>query len=222
MNIHPTRTHFPVRLLLAVLTLFALAVAVPAEADRWHREKEYRVHGRHRHPHRAYHPVRVGRHRYFYRAGRFFRHHPRRGYFAVRAPIGAVIAELPAGFRIVLSGGTRYYHFRDVYYRHHPRGFRVVAAPVVHRPNRPNRWRNPPPVASRHVPDRNWLTVTVEVLNVRSGPGRDHPVIGQVRQGRRLEVQGRAPGWSYVELPHGRHGWVMNRFTTAIARDPRG
>jgi uncharacterized protein YgiM (DUF1202 family) len=227
MNIHPTRNHSPVRLLMAFLAILALAAAVPAEAGRWHRGKEYREHGRQRHPHRAYHPVRVGRHRYFYRTGRFYRHHPRRGYVAVRAPIGAVIADLPAGFRIVVSGGTRYFHFGDVYCRPHPRGFRVVAAPAVHRP-RPRRaeprprWNVPPPSASRHLPDRNWVTVTAEVLNVRSGPGKGHPVIGRVRQGRRLEVEDSAGGWSYVRLPHGRQGWVMNRFTTGVARRPRG
>ncbi|MFP4033169.1 MAG: hypothetical protein ACLFQQ_12440 [Desulfococcaceae bacterium] len=40
----------------------------------------------------------MDRHRYFYRAGRFFRHDPRRGYSVVRAPVGAVIAERPARF----------------------------------------------------------------------------------------------------------------------------
>jgi uncharacterized protein YgiM (DUF1202 family) len=235
MNTHPTRNQSPVRLLLAVLTLFALAVSVPAEAGRWRHKDEYRGHGkyrdhgRHRNPGRAYHPVRVGRHRYFYRAGRFFRHHPRRGYFAVRAPIGAVIANLPAGFQIVLSGGTRYFHFGNVYYLPHHRGFRVVAAPVIdrHGPrlgwnDHRARWNDSPPADSRHLPDRNWITVAVEVLNVRSGPGKNHPVIGKVRQGRRLEVHDRSPGWSYVELPHGRRGWVMDRFTTGVARRPRG
>lgn len=227
MTTHPVRRHPTARVLLAILTLFALAAAVPAEAGRWHREKEYRSHGPRRHPHRTYRPVRVGRHRYFYRAGRFYRHHHRRGYVAVRAPVGAVIADLPAGFRIVLSGGTRYFHFQDVYYRPHSRGYRVVAAPVVHR-SRPRwaeprpRWNDPPPAASRRLPDRNWLTVAAEVLNVRSGPGKGHPVIGRVRQGRRLEVLDRAPGWSYIRLPHGRKGWVMNRFTAGIARRPRG
>lgn len=222
MNTQPARKQFSARLLMAVLTILALAAPIPAEAGRWHRENEYREHGRHRHPHRAYHPVRVGRHRYFYRGGRFYRRHPRRGYFAVRAPIGAIIAELPAGFQIVLSGGTRYFHFANVYYRPHRRGYRVVAAPAIDRRRPRPRWNDPPPAASRHLPDRNWVTVAVEVLNVRSGPGKDHPVIGRVRQGRRLEVHDRSGGWSHVELPHGRRGWVMNRFTTGIARRPRG
>lgn len=221
MNPFPRRRKTAVRLLAALLALGLAATAGTVRAGERHRE-EYR-NGRPSHSdRRAYHPVRVGKQQYFYRGGRFFRHH-RRGYAAVAAPVGAVVAFLPPGFRIVLSGRTRYYCFGDVYYRPHPRGYRVVPAPVAFDPPPRDRDRDDPPSRfSREIPDRTWITVTAEVLNVRSGPGREHPVVGRVRQGRRLEVEGHAPGWSYVRLPHGEAGWVMNRFTTGIVRRAEG
>lgn len=225
MKTNPRRRQTTVWLLLTVFFLAgAIGTADTALAGRrGSDERAVRGDRRHRPAVRnRFHPVRVGRHRYFYRSGHFYRHRPR-GYARVRAPVGAIVAYLPPGFRIVLSGGSRYFCFGDVYYRPHPRGYRVVPAPVyIDRTEPADGGVEFDPDISRELPDRDWITVTAEVLNVRSGPGETHPVIGRVRQGRRLEVKGSAPGWSYVRLPHGEHGWVMNRFTTGIAREPRG
>lgn len=61
---------------------------------------------------------------------------------------------------------------------------------------------------------------TAGLLNVRSGPGRGHPVVRQVPAGSRLTVVGTAPDWIYVRLADGAQGWVMQRYT-APAVEPR-
>lgn len=217
------KRHWAIRIGEVLLLLAGVAgMVVPADARDWRHESRYHRHRPALRVHRRYHPVRAGPHRYGYRTGRFYRHHHRK-YVAVRAPIGAVVAHLAPGFQIMVSGGNRCFCYANTYYRRHPRGYCVVPRPVrVYRPEPRGMGVDIGSPASRELPDRAWITVTVEVLNVRAGPGRSHPVIGQVRQGRRLEVKGNAPGWSYVRLPHGRYGWVMNRFTTAISRDPKG
>jgi len=57
------------------------------------------------------------------------------------------------------------------------------------------------------------LSVTAQILNVRSGPGMNFPIIDRVYQGERLSIKGSAPQWVYVQLPNGNFGWVMAEFT---------
>lgn len=57
------------------------------------------------------------------------------------------------------------------------------------------------------------VTATAELLNVRSGPGLDTPIVGQVRQDQILDVIGAAPDWLYIKTELGNYGWVMTRFT---------
>jgi uncharacterized protein YgiM (DUF1202 family) len=59
-------------------------------------------------------------------------------------------------------------------------------------------------------------TVTASVLNVRSGPGLNYPVIEQVYQGAVMRLHGNAPGWLYALLPNGQFGWVSASFTAPI------
>jgi uncharacterized protein YgiM (DUF1202 family) len=151
--------------------------------------------------------VYVGRSRYFYRSGVFYKHGPS-GYVVVRAPIGAVIAAPPAGCRTVVVGGATYYDYNGDYYQNAPRGYVVVQAPPVVPP--------PPPMAGQQV------SVTAYTLNVRSGPGMGHPVIEQVRQGFILAVQGTAPGWLYVRTPSGKFGWVSGKYTVPFVSVPSG
>jgi len=151
--------------------------------------------------------VYVGRSRYFYRSGVFYRPGPS-GYVVVRAPIGAVIAAPPAGCRTVVVGSATYYDYNGDYYQNTPGGYVVVEAPTV----------VPAPAATTG----QRVSVTAHTLNVRSGPGMGHPVIEQVRQGIVLMVQGTAPGWLYVRTPSGKLGWVSGQYTVPFVSVPSG
>ena len=144
--------------------------------------------------------VRVGPRRFFYHRGTFYRRAPS-GFVVVRAPIGAVVLSLPLGFLRVVVGGAPYYWYGGVYYQRVPSGYAVVEAP---------------PQAEASTPVGGSVSVVAYVLNVRSGPGTDHPVVQQVSRGTVLVVRGDAPGWLYVELPNGTLGWVMTVFTTHV------
>ena len=73
--------------------------------------------------------VTVGRNRYFYDGGRFFRSGPY-GYTLVAAPLGAWVPRLPFGFTIVYNGALPYYYCAGTYYASDPsNGGYVVANP---------------------------------------------------------------------------------------------
>lgn len=76
--------------------------------------------------------VVVGHDRYYYHDGRFFRP----SWFGLEIalltpPIGAVVASIPLGRRVVLVGGFTYYYYNNVYYKSCPNGYLVVPAPVA-------------------------------------------------------------------------------------------
>jgi len=157
---------------------------------------------------------RTVRHRgrtFFYHRGAFYQRRPP-GYIVVRAPVGAVVAAIPIGCVTFFVGGHSYYYYGGVYYRRVPSGYVVVEAPresvIVD--------QVPSPSVGESV------SVTVSLLNVRSGPGKNHPVIHHVRQGDTLLIQGHAPGWFYVKLPSGQFGWVMTEFTDQLLSDASG
>ncbi|MBW2305806.1 MAG: SH3 domain-containing protein [Deltaproteobacteria bacterium] len=56
---------------------------------------------------------------------------------------------------------------------------------------------------------------TVEVMgttvNIRSGPGTNHGIIGSVRRGDRLTLLGESGNWFQVRLPDGKEGWIYNK-----------
>jgi len=156
-------------------------------------------------------PVWVRGVRYRYHRGVFYRKRPF-GYIVVRAPVGAVVAAIPIGFVTFVVGTDSYYYYGGVYYQRVPSGYVVV---------------EPPPVAVSvdETPSTivgESVSVTAPLLNVRSGPGKKHPVIHQVHQGDILLVQGHAPGWFYVKLPSGEFGWVMSEFVDQLLPDASG
>ncbi len=59
----------------------------------------------------------------------------------------------------------------------------------------------------------NRVSITAGMLNVRSGPGLDTPIIDQVQRGMVLDVIGASPGWLYIRTSTGLHGWVMTKYT---------
>ncbi len=57
------------------------------------------------------------------------------------------------------------------------------------------------------------ISVNTDLLNVRSGPNLNRPVICTASFGDVLQVQGAAQGWLHVTLADGRPGWVMECYT---------
>lgn len=145
--------------------------------------------------------VSVGPKRYHFHAGVFYKRGPR-GYAVVRAPLGAVIMHLPVGYHTMIVAGATYFLFAGVYYRRASSGYVVVEAP------RPE---------SVQVQPLQQVEVAAKRLNVRSGPGLNHPVVGTVHSGAVLSIQGNAPGWHYVMLANGSYGRVMSKFTRGMA-----
>jgi hypothetical protein len=201
---------------LAALMVGTLIPVKPASADRGRRI----VVVRHAPGPRIGHPVArfpAGHHRihagavpYFFHAGRYYRP-VRRGYVHVRPPVGAVIAALPLGFLTLTVGSLLYFYHSDVYYRRVPAGYMVVDPPreavVV---------RETPAAEAPEDQEGALVVVTAPRLNVRSGPGDGFEVIAVIDQGLSLEIRGSAADWLYVKMPDGRHGWVLETYTSPI------
>ncbi|MDX9709101.1 MAG: DUF6515 family protein [Trichloromonas sp.] len=203
------KTAYVTTLLIGSL-LGAAALPAEARADRRHHSSQrweerapravkqapYRVPAKH---YRGHEHVRVGKHDYYHRNGRFFRPGPK-GLIAVRAPIGAIVAGLPVGFSMVISGGTNYYQAGGIYYNRVPGGYMVVDEPR-RRPDRDYAGKAP-----------RYVAVNSALLNIRGGPGLNFGIAGQVGRGQRLPVYGDREGWYYIEQPNGARGWIMADF----------
>ncbi|BBO70958.1 hypothetical protein DSCA_48880 [Desulfosarcina alkanivorans] len=160
--------------------------------------------------------VHVGKSRYYVHGGAFYVRKPA-GFIAVRAPLGAVVVVLPIGAMALLIGGVTFYVYQDVYYRRVPEGY-----VVVERPSDGAVARQASPVVPSRQTAGETVAVIATLLNVRSGPGRNFPVVHQIRRHDALVVHGYAPDWLYVKLPDGSFGWVMLKFTTAHESNAAG
>lgn len=58
-------------------------------------------------------------------------------------------------------------------------------------------------------------TITASTLNVRKGPGTEHPVEFQLRRGARVVIVGRRGDWCAIES-EGRRGWAHSRYVQPI------
>jgi uncharacterized protein YgiM (DUF1202 family)/murein DD-endopeptidase MepM/ murein hydrolase activator NlpD len=64
------------------------------------------------------------------------------------------------------------------------------------------------------VSQQVFCTVTVPILNIRSGPGQNHSVIAKVRMETTLQVIALTTHWARVALPASSiDGWVLRRLT---------
>lgn len=148
--------------------------------------------------------------KYFFLDGIFYRPGPG-GYVVVSAPVGAVIRSLPAAAVMVTIGAITYHTYAGIYYQEVPEGYRVVEQPVkASKPDATVAWEG----------DR--ICVTAALLNVRSGPGREHPVIRQVKEGDLLVFQSSSSDWYYVKLQDQSFGWVMVKYTTLVKPKAKG
>lgn len=63
-------------------------------------------------------------------------------------------------------------------------------------------------------PPARYESVTVDSLNVRSGPGTRHGVIEVVHYGASLEILSRDGNWINVRTPYNSYGWVYGAYIT--------
>jgi TolB protein len=84
------------------------------------------------------------------------------------------------------------------------------------------------PDAAAQGGEASELTIIAPALNVRSGPGLAHPVVGLLAQGDQVPLidHDAATNWWQVQLPDGRTGWVSGgtayvsvNFNPALAQD---
>tara|TARA_R110001599_G_scaffold151309_2_gene335953 strand:+ start:871 stop:1152 length:282 start_codon:yes stop_codon:yes gene_type:complete len=70
--------------------------------------------------------------------------------------------------------------------------------------------------------DRGWVAssltgktphhiVKASIANVRSGPGRQHRIVGKVERYDLLRTRGSRSGWVRVERGDGLKGWISKR-----------
>ncbi len=147
---------------------------------------------------------------YYYYRGTFYRPY-RSGFTVIGPPIGTVVVSLPIGYQRVWLGNEAYYAYGGVLYRRAPSGYAVVESPpeiVVE--------KEPPAVVQPSGISSGKVSVTSSVLNVRTGPDLNYPVIYQVHEGYILEIHGSDTEWLYVQLPNGEYGWVMNVYTLPL------
>jgi len=89
-------------------------------------------------------------------------------------------------------------------------------------PGPPSGMGQSPSPAIGPPPPEQQVAATTDQLEVRSGPGVNHPLVAQVPKGTLLVIRGSAPDWWYVRLPNGAFGWVMKKFTAPPSLPPRG
>ncbi|ACN13236.1 conserved hypothetical protein (SH3-like domain protein) [Desulforapulum autotrophicum HRM2] len=155
----------------------------------------------------------VGGHHLFFRDGAFYHRAPA-GYVPVPPPEGAVIPMLPPGYGIRIVDDAKYYYFNGVCYVRVAGGYMVVAPHVLTAAGEKE--------DSQIVKCKGQVSVTVDMLNVRSGPGMKYEAAFLAYKGETLNIYQESKGWLYVELPSGKLGWVDKRFTQDLNRVPAG
>lgn len=154
--------------------------------------------------------VKVGPRNYFFLKGVFYQNGSG-GYVVVAAPIGARILSLPAASVSLTIGAITYWTYAGVYYQKVPDGYRVVTQPV--QPAAPD---------AAIAWEGDQIRVQAALLNVRSGPGKEHPVVNVVNQGDLLVVRSSGSDWYYVKLVDNSFGWVMVKHTVMVEPEPMG
>lgn len=89
----------------------------------------------------------------------------------------------------------------------------IIRAPGTMVPS-PARALTPPPIPV--VPRLERRVVTGSGVNLRLGPGTEHPSTTRIARGEAVELlQPEIDGWAYVRLSDGRRGYIAARFLTA-------
>lgn len=151
--------------------------------------------------------IQVGALAYLFVDGLFYKHGPK-GYIVAQAPIGATITALPPGSVLVTIDGNLYYTCSGTFYQSTPEGYVVVSQPV--------KQVNP------EVRIAQELLVTVDLLNVRSGPGLKFETVGQLTKHEVIRVEALRTDWVFVRLKDGTRGWIKTIYTTSIHSGAKG
>jgi uncharacterized protein (TIGR02594 family) len=64
------------------------------------------------------------------------------------------------------------------------------------------------------------LIITAESLNVREGPGTQHPTVGVLAKGARVRRLESSPGWYRVQGEDGLTGWISDKFAAPAEDAP--
>lgn len=84
--------------------------------------------------------------------------------------------------------------------------------PATPTPEVPSATPEPPTPAPTATPDQATFTVASTTINVRSGPGTNYGVIGQLRQGQTVTITGKNPSGDWWQFDfNGRQGWVFGQ-----------
>jgi N-acetylmuramoyl-L-alanine amidase len=116
-----------------------------------------------------------------------------------------------------------------------PLGFGLITGAIIANTIREQHQQNlenpPPPDEDETLPEPSppppaelvvgQVTITTDLLNVRSGPGRDEEIVSQVRKGEVLDVIRDNHDWLYIRTPDGLYGWIMAKFTV-LQTTPQG
>ena len=70
--------------------------------------------------------------------------------------------------------------------------------------------------ATTSPPPARYETVTVDSLNVRSGPGTRNGVVEVVHYGSRVEIYSRDGNWINIRTPLNQTGWVYGAYLTGF------
>lgn len=135
---------------------------------------------------------------FYYHMGTYYRP-AENGYVVVRAPVGARIRTLPEGCSPLYINDRRYFVCDEVYYQ--PDGEEYV---VIERPARPD----------YRVEVGDEVRIGADFLNLRSGPGLQHRVVGQLYRGDVVVVAAIEGDWYSVVLADGVNGWIKGEFAT--------
>jgi hypothetical protein len=75
-----------------------------------------------------------------------------------------------------------------------------------------------PPTPAPPTPERPTFTVVNATVNVRSGPGTNYAVVGQVRQGQQFEITGKNPAGDWWQFTfNGQPAWIIGRLVSTNA-----
>ena len=71
----------------------------------------------------------------------------------------------------------------------------------------------PTPVVRQSIETPPLEVVVASRLNLRAGPGAEHPVVGKLTRGEQVHVLEQADGWKRVRLDAGGlEGWVAGEY----------
>jgi hypothetical protein len=56
----------------------------------------------------------------------------------------------------------------------------------------------------------------VQVVQVRSGPGTNNPILFILHEGSKVKIEGEQPNWLHISLPNGYNGWIFARTVGVI------